>query len=205
MGKNASDDIVTTSSKWALTIAGLASWTIWGLRKGVNPESTYRLPSLAKIHLTISHLPHTIERPPSVNKFCGGSVRYSAMNCIAWLPNWVLRGQSFHYVLVYNFTNMQAMSHRFDHFASSCRVNIQESAVCFTVSLPSAVFRVTSPSFLIPTPMSDSKFSNPSFPEVMITSKNERVFTRGLSDLTLKIVFDGCWASMNVGSKRPIV
>jgi len=38
----------------------------------------------------------------------------------------------------------------------------------------------------------------------MISSKNERVFIRDLSDLTLKIIFDAWWASMNVGSRRPI-
>jgi len=39
----------------------------------------------------------------------------------------------------------------------------------------------------------------------MISSKNERVFIRDFSDLTLQIIFDACWASMNIGSKRPIV
>jgi hypothetical protein len=38
----------------------------------------------------------------------------------------------------------------------------------------------------------------------MISSKNERVFICDLSDLTLQIIFDGWWASMNVGSKRHI-
>jgi hypothetical protein len=38
----------------------------------------------------------------------------------------------------------------------------------------------------------------------MISSKNERVFIRDLSDLTSQIIFDAWWASMNVGSKRPI-
>jgi hypothetical protein len=38
----------------------------------------------------------------------------------------------------------------------------------------------------------------------MICSKNERVFIRDLSDLTLQTIFDTRWASMNVGSKRPI-
>jgi hypothetical protein len=38
----------------------------------------------------------------------------------------------------------------------------------------------------------------------MITSKNERIFIRDLSDLTLQIIFDAWWASMNDGSKRPI-
>jgi len=52
--------------------------------------------------------------------------------------------------------------------------------------------------------MSDSKFLNTSLLEVMISSKNERVFIRDLSNLTLQIIFDAWWASMNEGSKRPI-
>jgi hypothetical protein len=38
----------------------------------------------------------------------------------------------------------------------------------------------------------------------MISSKNERGFIRDLSNLTLQIVCDAWWASMNVGSKRSI-
>jgi len=38
----------------------------------------------------------------------------------------------------------------------------------------------------------------------MISSKNECVFICDVSDLTLQIIFDAWWASMNVGSKRPI-
>jgi len=38
----------------------------------------------------------------------------------------------------------------------------------------------------------------------MISSENERDFIRDLSNLTLKIIFVAWWASMNVGSKRPI-
>jgi hypothetical protein len=38
----------------------------------------------------------------------------------------------------------------------------------------------------------------------MISSKNEHVFMRDLSDRTLQIIFDAWWASMNGGSKRPI-
>jgi len=53
--------------------------------------------------------------------------------------------------------------------------------------------------------MSDSKSLNTSLLEVLISSKNECVFIRDLSDLTLQIIFDAWWASMNVGSKRPIV
>jgi len=38
----------------------------------------------------------------------------------------------------------------------------------------------------------------------MISSKNERVFIRDFSDLTLQIIFDAWWASMNVSLKRRI-
>jgi hypothetical protein len=38
----------------------------------------------------------------------------------------------------------------------------------------------------------------------MISSKNEGVCIRDLSDLTLQIIFDAWWASMNVGTKRHI-
>ena len=52
--------------------------------------------------------------------------------------------------------------------------------------------------------MSDTQSLNTSLLEVLISSKNERVFIRDLSDLTLQMIFDAWWASMNVGSKRPI-
>jgi len=52
--------------------------------------------------------------------------------------------------------------------------------------------------------MSDTQSLNTSLLEVMISSKNERVFICDLSDLTLQIIFDAWWASMNVGSKRRI-
>jgi len=53
--------------------------------------------------------------------------------------------------------------------------------------------------------MLDSKSLNTSLLEVMISSKNELVFSRDLSELTLQIIFDAWWASMNVGLTRPIV
>ena len=68
----------------------------------------------------------------------------------------------------------------------------------------SAVSRVGLPSFWISTAMSDTQSLNTLLLEVMISSKNESVFIRDLSDLTLQIIFDAWWASMNVGSKRPI-
>jgi len=52
--------------------------------------------------------------------------------------------------------------------------------------------------------MSDSKSLNTSLLEVTISSKNEPVFIRDLSDLTFQIFFNAWWASMNNGSKQPI-
>ena len=52
--------------------------------------------------------------------------------------------------------------------------------------------------------MSDCTSSNTSLLEVMISSKNEHVFKPDLSDLTLQIICDARWASMNVGLRWPI-
>jgi len=52
--------------------------------------------------------------------------------------------------------------------------------------------------------MSDSKSLNTSLQKVLISSKNECVFIRNLSDLTLQIMFDALCASMNVGSTQPV-
>jgi len=89
-------------------------------------------------------------------------------------------------------------------FTCSSRVNIEEPAIWFTVSLFTAVSRVRLPSILISTAMSNTQSLNTSLLEVIISSKYEPVFIRDLSDHTLQIIFDGCWASMNVGSKRHI-
>jgi len=118
--------------------------------------------------------------------------------------NGVLHGQSLQSVLVLNFTNMHAMSYWSDYLPCSCRVNIYKPAVCLVVSLFSAVSRVRIPSILISTAMLDTKSLNSSLLEVMISSKNERVFIRNLCDLILQIIFDAWWASMNEVSKRPI-
>jgi len=52
--------------------------------------------------------------------------------------------------------------------------------------------------------MSDFQSMNTSLLEVMISSNNEYVFIRELSDLTLQSIFDAGWCSMKVGSRRPI-
>ena len=75
---------------------------------------------MAKTLVTISHPPPIIEHPQSINNFCGGSECCTAMYCIVLLLNQVLPGQSLQSVLVYNFTNMHAMSYRSDFIACGC-------------------------------------------------------------------------------------
>jgi hypothetical protein len=189
----------------ASTILDLASWIIYRESNADNPQRNNRQPLVAKILVMISRVAPTIQRLHNVKSFGGCSEYYTAMNCIVLFLNRVLRGQSLQSVLVYNFPDMHAMSYRSDCFACSCRVNIYKPAVCFSVWLLSAVFRVGSLSILILTAMSDLKSSNTSPLEVMISSQDEFVFIRDLRDLTLQIIFDAWWASINEGSKGPIV
>jgi len=133
-----------------------------------------------------------------------GSERYTAIHCIRLFPNGGLRGQLMQSVLVFNITHMYAMSDWSDYFPCSCRANIWEPAIWFTESLFSAVFRVQLPSFWISIAMSDTQSTNTSLLDIMISSKNECIFIRDLSDLTLQIIFYAWWASKNVGSKRRI-
>jgi hypothetical protein len=52
--------------------------------------------------------------------------------------------------------------------------------------------------------MSDSKSINTSLLEVIIASTNECVFIHDLNDLTLQIIVEDWWTSMNVDSKLSI-
>jgi hypothetical protein len=65
-----------------------------------------------------------------------------------------------------------------------------------------AVSQVRLPVFLISTAISNSKSLNTSFLEIVLPSKNEHVIIFDFRDLTLPIIFDAWWASMNVASKR---
>jgi hypothetical protein len=118
---------------------------------------------MAKMLVMISCPAHTIERPHSDNSCGRCSECYPAMNCIVLILNRVLCGQSSQSILVYNFTNMFAMSYKSDFFARSCTVNIEELAVCLTVSSLLPVSRVGSTSVLILTAMSDSQSLNISY------------------------------------------
>jgi len=167
-------------------------------------QSTNRQPVLAQILITISLPPPTIQRGWSVNNLCGGSASDTAMNWIVVFLNWVLRGQSFQYVLGYNFSSRHAMSHRSEYFDCSSRGNITEPAFCSTITSLLAVEWLESPRFPIPTAMSDSQSLNTWMLEIMISSKNEHVFVLGLSHLTFQIVIDAWRALMNLGLKQPI-
>jgi len=83
-----------------------------------------RVRSFFPVLVTILRPPPTIESPQSINSFRGDSERYTAMNCIVLFLNRVLRSQFLQSNLVYNFTNMHAMSYTSDFFACRCRVNI---------------------------------------------------------------------------------
>jgi len=52
--------------------------------------------------------------------------------------------------------------------------------------------------------MSHPQWLNTLLLEVVISSNNDPVFISDLSNLALQIMFNALWASMNVGSKRPI-
>jgi len=131
LGKNASDIIVAMfqnkrqrSVNGVSTIFHLASSILYGQWNTANWQSTYRQPLSSKLQLTILHLPPTIERPRSVNNFGGGSASYTAMKYITLFLNGIACSQSLQSVLLYNVTNMYAMSHRSDFFTCSSRFNI---------------------------------------------------------------------------------
>jgi len=109
------------------------------------------------------------------------------------------------YAPVFNYTNMHVMSHRTDFFLTcSSKADIYEEAFYLTRTYLLTVTLIELRRVQFPTARSDTKSLNTSLLEVMISSKNEHVFIRNLSDHTLQIIFDAWWASMNAGSKRPI-
>jgi hypothetical protein len=89
-------------------------------------------------------------------------------------------------------------------FPSGYRVMIEESAVCNIISSVPTVSQVGLPTILISLAMADSKSLSTLFLEVIICSKNKRVFIRELNYLTLQIIFDPWWTYMNLDSWRPI-
>jgi len=154
---------------------------------------------------TISLLPPKTDRQQIFNHCCAGAVTYTGTYCIVLYRNWIINSQSFQYVIVYHYTTMHAMSHRAYFFvAHSSRVNIAEPAIFSTIPYLLTSFQFQLPSHPIPTTMWDSQSLNTLLREVMISSKNERVFIRDLNDLMLQIIFNAWWATMNVGSKRSI-
>jgi len=99
---------------------------------------------MAKMLVMISHPPPKIKHPQSINNLCGGSERYTAMYCIVLFLNQVLPGQSLQSLLVYNFTNMHAISYRSDCFACSCSQYLRtRSLVYYNVTFSSLSSRIT--------------------------------------------------------------
>jgi len=74
-----------------------------------------------------------------------------------------------------------------------------------TITYGLTLTQIELPRVQFTTAISDTKSQNTSWSEVMISSKNEHFFIHVWSDLTLQMIFDAWWASMNAGSKRPIV
>jgi len=91
----------------------------------------------------------------------------------------------------------------FSHTCDS-KVNFDEPAFYFTVTLCLTATQVKISRFQITMTMSDLQSLNTSLLEVMISSNNECVFIRDLSVLPLQILFDAWCASMNDSSKGPI-
>jgi len=81
--------LVELNINGAWTIFGLACWIIYGQLNAIDPQTTDRLPLWAQMLVMISHPPPTNEHLSSVINGCGGSVSYTAMNCIALFLNWV--------------------------------------------------------------------------------------------------------------------
>jgi len=88
--------------------------------------------------------------------------------------------------------------------ASSSIVNIEAPAFYWIIMSHLPVYQTEKHSRQLSAAKSDSQSINTSLLEVMISSKNEWVIIRDLTNLTLQIIFDTSWASMNVGLKHPI-
>ena len=138
-------------------------------------------------------------------QFCWVSAGYTATHCMALVLKWVFNGQSFQYFSVYSFTNLHARSRRsYFLLPPGCTVKPWKPAFYLTTTLLLMISQVELLSFQIRTAMVDLKSWTTLLLEVMISSKNEHIFIRDLSDLALQIICDSRWASMNVGSKRSI-
>lgn len=106
------------------TILDLESWMIWVLWNSIEVQFTLWRDLWVKMLVTILNLHLSIKHPLSIVNYCRGSVRYTAMKCIGFLPNSLVHGQSVWYVLVYNLTIMHAKSYRLDFLACRSEVDI---------------------------------------------------------------------------------
>jgi len=158
------------------------------------------------MQLTILLLPPENEYQRSFNCFRGASLCCTAMNSATSFRNAAFNCQSFQYVLACSFTNMHAVSLSSGCIlAHSSRVTSKESTFYIPITYLLTVSQVKLDSVQSPSAMSNSKSLSTLLLEVMISSMNEPVFIRYLPDLTVQIIFDAWWASIDVGSKYLIV
>jgi hypothetical protein len=170
---------------------GLGTETINRPFNSGNPKSFDQLPVWTIIQLTKSLLPSRNESQQSVNSFCGSSVWYTAVNCIAWFLNVDFNGQSFQYFLVCSFRNMHVMSQRSDLFLSRhSRENISDMAWYFAIRYHLTAVEIELRSFWTLTPLLDSNYSNSLLLEAMISYKNKYVLVLDFSNLMLHMEFD---------------
>jgi len=87
---------------------------------------------------------------------------------------------------------------------SSSNINNQDPVLYRTISNLLTVIQVEVLKAQYSTSLSDTKCLNTLLVEVIISSKNDRIFICHLSNLTLQIIFNPLWAWMNVRLKWPV-
>lgn len=125
------------------------------------------------MQLTIMLPPPNDERQWIVTSACRGPTSYTAMNSIAIFLNLCFSCLSFQYVLVYNFTTMDAIFLRSDSYLTHIStVDIYEAVLYIAMTYFLTVSPVKFCSFQIPTTMSYAKSFNTLLLQAMISSKN---------------------------------
>jgi len=100
----------------ASPIFSYPSWIVQVPCNDIDPWSQYWPPWWAEMQVSMSLPPQQYQPQQRVNCFCGGSVSYTAIYCVAWFLNRVFNSQSIQYVLVYNCRNIHVLCHTSDVF-----------------------------------------------------------------------------------------
>jgi len=123
LGKYASDQIVTISQnerQWSVNDfpAGILD-NITGMERRLTTMNISAAFIVKNASVDIASASYNCA--PAVRQ---GSERFTVINCSMLFLNGGLRGQSLQSVLLFNITNMHAMSDWSDYLPNSCRVNI---------------------------------------------------------------------------------